>query len=95
MKVLLLAAAFLLVHDDYPPLCCNGTEDGGDCHPVPCDQITETKRGYEWHGFSFSTDQTHISFDKQCHACVGRNYWQGKPVGDPIHPRCLFILPSA
>ena len=90
-----LFAALILIHSEYPPLCCNGDAEIGDCHPIPCDQITETKDGYEWHGFFFTRDNTHLTFDKQCHACVGREYWQGKPVGEPRYPRCLFIQPTA
>jgi hypothetical protein len=95
MKALLFAAMFILIHDNYPPLCCNGDAATGDCHPVPCDQVTETDRGYAWHGFLFTADQTHISFDRQCHACVSHEYVSGKPVGEPRYPRCLFILPTA
>ena len=95
MKALLFAAMFILVHDDYPQLCCNGDAATGDCHPVPCDQVTETKDGYDWHGFHFTQGQTHVSFDKQCHACVGRNYWNGEAVGEPKFPHCLFIQPTA
>lgn len=84
-----------MAHSWYPPLCCNGTKEGGDCHPVPCDSITETSKGYEWNHFAFTADQTHISLDKECHVCVGHEYWQGKPVGEPKYPRCLFILPNA
>ena len=90
-----LIAAIILIHSSYPPLCCSGDADTGDCHPVPCDQITETKDGYDWHGFHFSRDNTHVSFNQECHACVGHEYWQGKPVGEPKYPRCLFILPTA
>jgi hypothetical protein len=95
IAVLLIAATPTAAHDSYPPLCCNGTEVDGDCHPIPCDQITETSKGYEWHGFTFNRDQTHLSFNKQCHVCVGRNYWNGEAVGEPKYPHCIFIQPTA
>ena len=84
MKYLLLIG-FLLVHDDYPPLCCNGTDRGGDCHPVDCDSITETKDGYDWGGFHFKPNSAFPSFNRSCHACVLRG----------IHPMCIFIQPSS
>ena len=95
MKEMLIASALFLAHDGYSPLCCNGDETAGICHPIPCDQVTETTRGYEWHGFFFTEKMTHLSFDKQCHVCIAPNYWNGEPVGEPKYPRCIFIQPTA
>ena len=81
---LFLFAAVLLAHDWYPQLCCRGTAEGGDCHPVPCDSITELKDGYEWDHVHFAPEDVHPSLDKECHACVQFR-----------HGYCLFILPTA
>jgi hypothetical protein len=84
MKALYLLA-FILVHDDYPMHCCNGTDHGGDCHPVNCDSITETKQGYGWEKFHFRPDQAYPSFNRECHVCVFRG----------AAPLCIFIQPSS
>ena len=72
-------------HSWYPPLCCNGTEEGGDCHPVPCDELVETKSGITWQGHNFNKEQVHPSFDRNCHVCVG-------PTGIS---HCVFVEPTS
>ncbi len=84
MKSLLLAA-FILVHSDYPPLCCNGDKQTGDCHPVDCDSIAETKDGYQWENFHFMPHMALPSFDRRCHVCIYRN----------VAPQCVFIQPGS
>ena len=87
-----MLSALILAHSWYPPLCCNGIGEGGDCHPVPCDSIVETRDGYEWQHLKFTGDQVHPSFDRDCHVCVGHyNY----PTGPMNVPHCVFIQPSA
>ena len=85
--VLALWTIFAFAHETYPPLCCNGTSVGGDCRPVACDSITETKDGYVWDGVKFTGDMVHASFDERCHACVG--VYNDIPV-----PHCIFVQPT-
>lgn len=80
---LILIAAFILVHDWYPNSCCGGV----DCHPVPCDSISETTDGYVYDGVHFTTASP--SPDKQCHACIHLdvdNHYQFHRRGE-----CLYI----
>ena len=72
-------------HSLYPPLCCNGTDVGGDCHPVLCDELVETRTGITWQGHDFTKEQIHPSFDRNCHACVG-------PTGVS---HCVFVEPTS
>lgn len=78
-------------HSWYPAICCSGSEEGGDCHPVPCDSLNETRNGIEWHGFRFKDDQVRPSQDKDCHVCVGH---YESPTGARDVPHCVFIQPS-
>lgn len=89
-----LAAAFLVMaalspalpHDWYPSQCCNGSEHGGDCHPVPCESLTENSDGtVTWREFTFKPLQVHPSQDRTCHACVFRD----------ITPMCVFVQQSS
>ena len=97
--ILLVAMIFSVLdsawpHSDYPPLCCNGTDTGGDCHPVACDSIVETREGYEWNGFKFNESQVHPSFNGECHACVST--WHNLMTGKDSHnPHCIFIQPNS
>ena len=95
MKVSLIVATFLLIHDapsgwHYPEGCCNE----GDCKPVPCDSITETKDGYEWHGILFNEDKVRASGDKTCHVCVGKEWSSDMKTSKDKFPHCIFIQPS-
>lgn len=78
-----LAVALLLIHSWYPQSCCGGNE----CEQVPCDSITETKDGYEWHGLTFNQYQVHPSLDQFCHACAGHTL----DMQNRRYPHCLFI----
>jgi hypothetical protein len=68
----------------YPKDCC-----GGDCHPVPCEEVSAVAPrdgfvgpDYEWHGLTFRKPQHQFSPDGACHVCVG-NF-------KPLLPRCIF-----
>jgi hypothetical protein len=74
-------------HSWYPAGCCNGDDMGGDCHPVPCEELSEQNDGgYHWHGFNFTPAQIHPSQDKHCHVCVSH---YDSP--DRYIPHCVFI----
>ena len=76
-------------HSWYPPECCNGSEMGGDCHPVACEELSEGNAGsWKWHQFNFTPAQVHPSQDKFCHVCVGHYNYGG--VERDI-PHCVFI----
>lgn len=69
----LLAAALILVsgaaysHSWYPHNCCHD----GDCRPVPCDELVETRNGIMWRGVVlFSDAQVKASQDQFCHVCA-------------------------
>ena len=91
----MLLAVFILAHSWYPQECCYGGKEDGDCHPVPCDQITETAKDYVWKGFHFQPEQVRPSLDQFCHVCIGRRYDNGEPVGEPQFPHCMFIRPTS
>lgn len=76
----------ILVHDWYPPECCGG----GDCHPVPCDEIVETDKGFRWKDVTFPSANVRPTQDGKCHVCDG---WDSYPVKH--HGWCVFILPSS
>ena len=87
------ATFLLLVHSWYPAICCNGNDMGGDCRPVPCDSIVETRDGVEWEGYKFTSAQTLPSQDRNCHVCVST--WHNMTTGKDSHtPHCAFIQPS-
>lgn len=78
----LALAAPALAHDWYPPGCCHGTDVGGDCHPVACEELSEQNDGaWKWRGYTFSKDRVHPSQDKTCHVCVFHE----------VAPMCVFI----
>lgn len=83
--MIVLLTMFWLAHSWYPPLCCNGSDEGGDCHPVSCDSLTETKAGITWGQFHFTSDQIRASFDTHCHVCVGKT--------GITH--CVFVQPTS
>lgn len=95
MRIFLTVIALALAtvpaspHGWYPEICCNGSDEGGDCHPVPCDSITETRTGASWGGIQFSREQIHPTQDKNCHVCVGH---YSNPERDV--PHCVFVQPS-
>lgn len=56
-----------IAHSWYSPSCCSGQ----DCHPVPCEELTElTDGGYKYQDFVFTKQQVHPSQDNQCHVCI-------------------------
>lgn len=80
---------YAFAHDWYPADCCHGTDHGGDCHPVPCDNISETPNGYKWANMLFVGPQVRPSLDHQCHVCHGfRN-------GEPSDGHCIFVRPTS
>ena len=82
---MMVVLAFILIHSWYPALCCNGSGDGGDCRPVPCDELVETERGVRWREVEFPREQVHPSLDRQCHVCIG-------PTGIT---HCVFVQPTS
>jgi hypothetical protein len=83
MLLACFAAATLLAHSWYPPDCCGD----GDCHPVPCREISKAKNNYwVWQGYYFTQPQHHFSPDGACHVCLDRKY----PLMGTLVPRCIF-----
>ena len=83
---LLLAAAFMVAsaaqaHSWYPWQCCHDQ----DCRPVKCEDLTETKDGYEDDGVKFSKSMEQPSKDRMCHVCI-----MGDGAGR--HGMCVFTL---
>lgn len=90
----LLAAALMLVssaaysHSWYPHDCCHD----GDCHPVPCDELVETRYGIMWRGVVLFNDaQVKASQDQFCHVCAKKQ--TGTVL--PYLPLCAFVQPSS
>lgn len=59
LKIAIASGMVLLAHDapsgwTYPSGCCND----GDCKPIACDSITETKEGYDWNGLHFEESRS-------------------------------------
>ena len=75
-----LFGLLILAHSWYAPECCGGQ----DCHPVPCDQLTEDKDGIHWKNIIFYANHIYPTQDNQCHVCVheDRGY-------------CVYIQPSS
>jgi len=77
--------ALLLVHSWYGKECCSD----GDCHPVPCDQISRDKDGdYIWtrgprDTVMFPKIRMKESQDEACHVCVHNEI---APAGN-----CLYL----
>ncbi len=91
----LLAAALMLVssvaysHSWYPHDCCHD----GDCRPVPCDELVETRNGITWRGVVLFNDaQVKASQDQFCHVCAKEQ--KGSSIL-PYLPLCAFIQPSS
>jgi hypothetical protein len=91
----LLAAALILVssaaysHSWYPHDCCHD----GDCRPVPCDELVETRNGIMWRGVVLFNDaQVKASQDQFCHVCAKEQ--KGSSIL-PYLPLCAFIQPSS
>ncbi len=92
--MILVAAAFALLggaacaHAWYPKNCCHD----GDCHPVPCDELVETRYGIMWRGsVLFNAAQVKPSQDQYCHVCAK----QQTGTLFPYLPLCAFIQPSS
>ena len=86
MKTLL--AGLILIHSWYPNECCADK----DCHPVPCDEISEGENGaMHWKNLIFEGSQIRISPDSECHVCHLLHE------GRPVIPICIFTqkTPSA
>jgi hypothetical protein len=86
MLVLFSSAAD--AHSWYPKDCCHD----GDCHPVPCDELIETRNGIMWRGVVLFNDaQVKASQDQFCHVCAKKQ--TGTVL--PYLPLCAFIAPSS
>ena len=86
MKTLL--AGLILIHSWYPNECCADK----DCHPVPCDEISEAENGaMHWKNLIFEGSQIRTSPDSECHVC------HLLEEGRPVIPICIFTQkkPSA
>ena len=86
MKTLL--AGLILIHSWYPNECCADK----DCHPVPCDEISEGDNGaMHWKNLIFEGSQIRTSPDSECHVC------HLSEEGRPVIPICIFTQkkPSA
>lgn len=75
----------ILVHSWYPAECCNGDGASGDCHPIPCESVTEKSDGFHWQNLLFKGAMVRASKDGQCHVCHGHES------GQPAFPHCLFL----
>jgi hypothetical protein len=90
----LLAAALMLVsgaaysHSWYPHDCCHD----GDCRPVPCDELVETRYGIMRRGVVLFNDaQVNASQDQFCDVCAKKQ--TGTVL--PYLPLCAFVQPSS
>lgn len=88
MRYIALWMAITLVHDSpsgwtYPLECC---EYKVHCHPVPCDQLVETDKGWTYlpTGHVFLTERVRPSGDRDCHVCT-----------NGANALCAFILNGA
>lgn len=83
MRLWLFAVAIMsaqpgLAHDWYDPKCCGGQ----DCHPVPCDQLSEDSKGnWHWGPYTFYKNAIEPSKDSKCHVCIHGGY----------NPICVYI----
>ncbi len=91
--ITIVLQATILVHDWYPYDCCGG----GDCHPVPCDELNEYRNGdYSWHGQYFTSAQVRPSRDAQCHVCIHRYAPDpAKGIEGGPHGMCVFVQQGA
>ena len=81
-------ADLILAHSWYPNECCADK----DCHPVPCEEISEDENGaMHWKYLIFEGSQIRASPDHECHVC------HLLEEGRPVTPICIFTQkkPSA
>lgn len=64
--LLLVMSSQALAHSFYDMECCHDQ----DCHPVACDQISETSDGFEFDGVRFARSMERPSQDRRCHVCI-------------------------
>ena len=85
MKVILY---LLLAHSFYDQQCCENRH----CHPVPCEEISDTTTGWVWHplgqAINFDRGMLKISPDGNCHVCV--SHLTDTPV---LHGICIYLPP--
>lgn len=89
LLILFLTTSTAWGHNWYPSECCNGNDVGGDCHPVPCSEITDdgwAQDSRRWHDMIFYPDKIFHSPDGQCHVCANERVAHGA--------YCMF-LPGA
>ena len=82
-------ALIILIHSFYDPDCCENQH----CHPVPCEQITDTSWGWLWRdgdklAVHFDKRQFKPSPDGNCHVCVANT--TDTPV---LHGICIYLPP--
>ncbi len=88
--ILISFVIYAFAHSSYPAWCCNGNAETGDCHPVPCETISENDDGsYTWNGITFSPSMVVPNFDKQCHVCI--NTLTDAQGHAEHHPHCIFL----
>jgi hypothetical protein len=81
-----ILALLVLAHWLYDGECCEQRH----CHPVPCEQISDTGAGWIWHtdkeAVNFSRDMLKVSPDGNCHVCV--SHLTNTPV---VHGICIYL----
>lgn len=79
------------VHMHYDPACCNGTDIGGDCHPVSCEDIIEKGKSLFYHGWEFTASMIKPSQDGSCHVCITNEFSKDMT---PV-PHCIYVLQNS
>lgn len=85
-RVLICLLLFTLpasAHKWYDYDCCSES----DCHPVPCDEVTEKNKSMWYHNFEFFGKSVRPSKDTDCHVCISN---EGSTFMNPV-PHCVYI----
>ena len=56
-------------HEWYPAECCGGGPNG-DCHPIPCGEITYSQKNQIWAWKDHKFFKVRTSDDGLCHVCI-------------------------
>lgn len=89
VAIVLFGWTLAQAHDWYPPECCNGEHQGGDCRRVSAEDLEEADKGcwvYRPTGNRFCGAQVRPSQDRYFHVCIGNKTW------DKGKSYCAFIL---
>lgn len=81
--ILLLTASPAAAHKWYDYDCCSEA----DCHPIPCDQLSEKNKSIWYRQFEFFGASIRPSKDSDCHVCIAR---EKDPLFSPV-PHCVYI----